>query len=103
MRFQLNNQVEVAIAALNANTAGAIQYSYLGEPVLSRSRIREVSETLERCHGAFGHIIGQATSPIDLHAAMRSPQMQKFSPVMVEGEEFLRDGYDPKIPKGART
>ncbi|MBW4478612.1 MAG: hypothetical protein KME54_17570 [Tolypothrix brevis GSE-NOS-MK-07-07A] len=53
---------------------------------------------LESSYGAFGHIIGQATTPIDLHYAMSN--QKQFDARLIEGEIT---SYDPEIPDDAVT
>jgi hypothetical protein len=52
--------------------------------------------------GAFGHLISNATNPIDLYAAMMSADMQRFNPELVEGSELV-ENYDSQIPDGAMS
>ena len=61
-----------------------------------------IREWLEHEYGAFGHIIGTHTTPIDLDAAMHSRDSKKFRPEIVEGQELVKS-YDPGIPKAAIT
>lgn len=64
--------------------------------------VGEVKPVLRSCYGAFGHSIGDSTSPIDLDFAMKSPKMKQFQPVLIEGAELVKV-YDPGIPDGAVT
>lgn len=50
-------------------------------------------------YGAFGHMIGDATTPIDLHYAIVS---SGFPFKVLEGEKLV-EKYDPDIPDGAMT
>lgn len=52
--------------------------------------------------GAFGHIIGEATTPIDLDAAMHSKDALEFRPEIMAGAELVKS-YNPGIPEGAVT
>jgi hypothetical protein len=50
--------------------------------------------------GMFGHLISTATTPVDLDAAMRSIEMQRFNPELIEGEELVQSD-NSAIPDGA--
>lgn len=45
---------------------------------------------LENSLGARGHPIGDATTPIDLHAAMNSDDMQDLRPICLLGEDIVK-------------
>ncbi len=62
-----------------------------------------VEDILATSYGAFGHSIGSnATSPIDLDAALKSPNFDTFAVELIEGFELV-SSYDPGIPEGAVT
>ena len=65
-----------------------------------KSVVSGFREFLENTYGAFGHTIGQVTTPIDLHYAMSS--QQQFEARLVEGQNIVKK-YDPEIPDGAMT
>lgn len=65
-------------------------------------RVEVARYYLSAQYGAFGHLIGSATTPIDLDAAILSPKMQEYRPELVEGAELV-EKYDPGIPEGAIT
>lgn len=60
-----------------------------------------LNRNLEGASGAFGHILDDFTTPIDLHYAVFS-RLQQFSPQAIEGAELV-EVYDPGIPEGAVT
>lgn len=61
-----------------------------------------VSDELSRSHGAFGHTIGEVTSPIDLDSALRSSAFSGYRIKLTQGAELV-SSYDSGIPKGAVT
>lgn len=87
---------EVWIDVDDPNISGEIQYAGQTEYVAG------IRETLSRQAGAFGHLIGSVTTPIDLDAAMKGAEMQRFRPQVAEGADLVKK-YDPDIPKGAKT
>jgi hypothetical protein len=88
--------VEIAINVSYPNEKAEIQYS--GDKVA----IALFSKWLGRQSGAFGHLIGQATSPIDLHCVLSKPEAKQYQPQIIEGKELVKS-YDPQIPDGAIT
>lgn len=99
IRYRLGlpeGQVIVSIAANNGNHSGLIQYEGEAEA------IEVLKEELPLLCGAFGHLIGDTTTPIDLDAVMHKPDMQRFTPELLEGAELV-ERYDPGIPEGAIT
>lgn len=62
--------------------------------------VSQVRNWLRREYGAFGHFIGNRTTPIDLAAAMSKPRAKIFSPKLVTGEELIAQ-LDPGLPPGA--
>lgn len=93
---KLNDVVYVSVDSTNPNRASAISYS--GNPEV----IAEIQEWLTYEYGAFGHSIGNNTTPIDLDAAMHSKEAKQFKPKIVVGAELVKN-YDPGIPEGAVT
>ncbi|MCK5687924.1 hypothetical protein KAI87_01580 [Myxococcota bacterium] len=51
--------------------------------------IEAVQYDVEMSDGAFGHQLGDATTPIDLHAAMLSERLAHFSPELIEGKDIV--------------
>lgn len=96
LKYRTKYGVEVWIDSKDPNASAKIQYS--GNEVM----VDVISDRLARQYGAFGHLIGSATTPIDLDAAMKSPEMKEYRPQLIEGEDMVKK-YDPKIPKGAIT
>lgn len=60
-----------------------------------------LKRNLDRASGAFGHLLSDITTPIDLYYALFT-NLERFSPVVVEGAELV-EVYDPGIPEGAVT
>jgi hypothetical protein len=50
--------------------------------------------------GAFGHLIGEYTTPIDLHCAFLN--QGELLATLIEGKELVKS-YDPEIPEGSVT
>ncbi len=68
-----------------------------------------VTDILSRSYGAFGHGIGESTSPIDLDAALKTSSVtvigksfKDFDIQLLVGAELVAF-YVPGIPKGAVT
>lgn len=61
-----------------------------------------IRDWLDNTYGAFGHFLGNPTTPIDLDAAMHGNDAKVFRPEITEGQELVRV-YDSGIPKGAVT
>ena len=86
-------------ASLNADTANTPTQATFEGP---DKEITELKRELSRQSGAFGHaIILDSVTPIDLDAALR--KIGLYGIEIIEGQELLADGYDPKIPEGAIT
>jgi hypothetical protein len=98
LRYRLLKLVTVSLEATDPNASVSIEYDPGDTPDLADL----IRRTLTRQYGAFGHLIGENTTPIDLTAAMNSPAMQYFQPVLIEGEGIVTS-YDPGIPPGAIT
>jgi hypothetical protein len=88
---------DVSINVGDRKDIGKIQYQanpgFFGKMVESSLRVQS---------GLWGHTIGGATNPPSLAIAMQSKDMQRYAPVLLEGEG-LTDPYEPNIPKGAVT
>ena len=63
-----------------------------GAPVFAEIARREILTQ----SGVFGHLITQSTTPLDLAAAMESPVMQEYQPVLRQGAELLQPRPLPK-------
>jgi hypothetical protein len=50
--------------------------------------------------GAFGHLIGESTSPIDLDYALSTADAQQWQPTIIEGSEMVVN-YKSYLPDGA--
>lgn len=64
---------------------------------------------IERCKlflatatGAFGHLIEDRTSAIDLDYAFKSDEGQTYSPEIIKGKKLIKN-YDPGIPEDSFT
>ena len=111
IRFQLSylgHSVEVSIASTDPNQYASILIEP-GIPLIAGAgdpedfMLDEIRENLSNSYGAYGHFIGYACTPIDLNSAMFSPQMQGYSPELIEGEEIIGEVYSPGIPEDAIT
>lgn len=61
-----------------------------------------ISDILSRSYGAFGHTIGEVTSPIDLNSALLNSAFSDFAIELMQGKELV-SSYDPLVPEGAVT
>lgn len=61
-----------------------------------------VSDKLSRSYGAFGHTVGEVTSPIDLDSALRSSVFKDYRIGLTQGKELV-SSYGSGISKGAVT
>ncbi|MEH1789643.1 MAG: hypothetical protein V7L23_29835 [Nostoc sp.] len=95
-KYQLINEVIVVLNVTSGNEKSKIIYE--GD----LDSIAVIRNFLETSYGAFGHIIGDATTPIDLHYAFSSKQAQQFQPKLLEGEDLVKS-YNPEIPDNAVT
>lgn len=96
-RLQIGESaIEVLIAVEDGNATGELLYEGDAE------RVASFRSLLAYQYGAFGHLIGSATTPIDLDAAMRSPAMAQWQPELIEGAALVAS-YDPAIPEDAVT
>ena len=85
------------------NLSAEVQYE--GDPEL----LEIVKMWLPNALGAFGHFIGESTSPIDLDVAIKKgprPLLLKFMPdyrwELLAGADLVKI-YDPRTPPGAFT
>lgn len=89
-------EIIVSLKSDDPNKSARIEYE--GDDYL----IRVIKGWLEHEYGAFGHLIGNGTTPIDLNAAMHSKNASAWSPEIIEGHDLVKR-YDPGIPPGAMT
>lgn len=87
----------VLLDAQSAHQKAPIQYKSDDE-----AAIAQLQEWLECQGGAFGHILRDRTTPLDLEAVLTRPAAQQFSPKRISGGELVQD-FDPGIPDGAMT
>lgn len=86
--------VTVSIDAVNPSDRAVIQYS--GE----KRAVVIVENWLTFAYGAFGHLIGGETTPIDLDAAISTmPDVFK----LVESTGPIPQRYNPEIPEDSLT
>ena len=98
-----NAEVIITLDADDPNDFADVQYE--GDSEL----LEIVKMWMSSATGAFGHFIGENTSPIDLDAAIKfgpKPLLLKFMPnykwELLVGADLVKI-YDPGIPKGALT
>lgn len=97
--------IKYEVKVNNATVYVSLNTNYPNEKVLliyegDSANIGNFKQFLENACGAFGHTIGQATTPIDLHCAML--KQQQFQAKLIEGQNLVTK-YDPEIPDGAVT
>ena len=98
-----NAEVIITLNAEDTNDYEEVQCE--GDPDL----LEIVKMWLPSAIGAFGHFIGETTTPIDLDAALKKgprPHLLKFMPdykwELLVGADLVKS-YDPGIPEGAFT
>ena len=96
IKYELRNGVTVRLNSNDGNESAMIEYD--GEPDM----VEMVRDRLLQSYGAFGHMIRESTTPIDLDCALKSEKFRLFRPQCVEGAELV-ERYDPGIPPGAIT
>lgn len=84
------DRLNVSLDTTNPNERA--QLTYQG----SKEAISSFRPWLSRRTGAFGHLLKEATTPIDLHYVMNSSTAVKYSPVLVNGNDIVQK-YDPQI------
>ena len=84
----------VTLKETDPNTGAAVIVE--GDP----EAVEAVNLWLSGAYGAFGHLIGNYTTPIDLAAAMN--KLPSYMEV-VESSGPIPRRFDPKIPKDAVT
>ena len=97
IRYRLRYGIIVSLDSDDQNESAAIAYE--GEPVM----VRSVRDALSGSYGAFGHLITDSTTPIDLAAAMQGQDMERFTPQLIEGAQLVEGTWNPGIPPGAKT
>jgi hypothetical protein len=102
IKYQLTDpdtdkQVFISIDSDDPDVSGAIKYS--GDAEL----IKLLELMISSSYGAFGHSIGDSTTPIDLDAALTiGNKFDKYNPEILEGEDLVKS-YESNIPDGAMT
>jgi hypothetical protein len=97
LRIRLHHPRGDVIVRLDAERPHAVAALAYDGPSEAVDAVRAF---LERQTGAFGHLIGAETSPVDLHAALCSPRGQLLRPVIEAGDELVAS-YDPELPDRA--
>ena len=97
--------IKYEVKAGNSTISVSLNTNYPNERALliyegDDSAVSKFSNFLENAYGAFGHTIGQAATPIDLHYAMSN--QQQFQAKLIEGQDLVKK-YNPEIPDGAVT
>ena len=87
-------RVSVVLDATRPNQPAEIRYSGREQAV------RFTQQWLSMAHGAFGHVIGTETTPIDLAYAMGQlpPELQ-----LIASAGDIPTSFDPGIPDGSVT
>jgi hypothetical protein len=97
IRFRVetaHGDVEVSINVDDGHELGPLIYDGPEDAVTVTRGILSVA-----C-GAHGHLIGEKTTPVDLHAALM--QLPKLLPELLEGQELVQS-YDVDLPEGSVT
>lgn len=99
IRYKLNDNFDgteaiVSLDARDPNEYAEIEYS--GDKELTDT----VRSWLSSAAGAFGHLIGERTTAIDLDAALKGTEAERFNPQLIEGEQLVAI-YDPQTPNTA--
>ena len=84
----------VTLKETDPNTGSAVVVK--GDP----EAVETVNFWLSSAYGAFGHLIGNYTTPIDLAATMN--KLPSYMEI-VESSGPVPKKFDPKIPKNAVT
>ncbi len=82
MRFVLHTavgDVSVSLDALVADVAARLAYEG------PKAAVAMVRHDVERSAGAFGHLIGEETTPRDLLVAMHAAPLVDYTPRLLEG------------------
>lgn len=96
IKYKLRGGITIWLDADDGNESAMIQFE--GD----EGTIEIVRDRLLRSYGAFGHLMSESTTPIDLDAALRGENFRLFKPQCIEGAELV-ERYDPGIPPGAVT
>lgn len=78
-------EVQVCLHANEPNQPGALEVSGPDRAVAM------VQRWLRSATGAFGHMLGDTPTPVDLHCAFLSVQGRGFLPELQEGGELVVD------------
>lgn len=57
---------------------------------------------IKASYGAFGHLLGERTTAIDLSAAMHKDPLLQYQPQLTSGEELVAS-YEVELPEGEFT
>ena len=65
--------------------------------------VKLIRSNLRTSYGAFGHLIGDRTTPIDLDAALKQPPFTaQYNIKLTAGSQIVTE-YNPGIPREAQT
>ena len=95
LKYEVNFQGSIFFVSLDSSSGNArSQINYEG------ADSTELRSLVSRMTGAFGHLIGEYTTPIDLHCAFLN--QGELLATLIEGKELVKS-YDPEIPEGSVT
>jgi hypothetical protein len=96
--FQINFLGKMSSVRLNAGAGDEpAEMVWSGSPVLNDYLQRR----LETSYGAFGHLLGEEPTPVDLHYAVMQ-NLEAYGPRVVRGAEMVEQ-YGAGVPVGAVT
>lgn len=92
-----SNPITISLDVDNPNERTPILYQ--GD----RKSVEEIRDWLKFEPGAFGHLIGEITTPVDLHYVMTSsPEAAQYTPVLTIGADLVTS-YLTNIPPDATS
>lgn len=95
IRYELTTSAGKVIVSLRAerpDTHARIEYEG-PEPA-----IKQIHRDVERSSGVYGHALADATSPLDLRAAMSQAPLAMYRPRLLEGQEILDHPHEKTKP-----
>jgi hypothetical protein len=99
-KYQFTDPVSetVVTVALEGKTVDSIsELVYEGK---DKNLVQEIQSILSQSAGIYGHLIGKRTSLLDLSIAMKKPELEFYSPKLIEGEI---PASGSKLPKGVQS
>src|SRR5262245_32259375 len=86
IKYRLRSPAGDVIVSLPSDGPNRVaKISYEGDA----NAVDWVRSFLETERGFFGHLIGSATTPLDLYAALASASARRFVPKLLEGAELV--------------